>query len=297
MSAYPFIGAEKAEGGNVAKACALMEVSRSAYYEWSKQRPSRRQLADAELLVKVVEVFDASRGTYGWPRVHAALRRAGICASRKRVARLMAQAGLVGRCRRKKTRTTFSDPEAKALDLVRRVFGPGAELDRTWVGDLTYVRTWQGWLYLATVIDLASRRVVGWAMADHMRAELACDALSMALAARRPGPGLIFHSDRGGQYSSDDFTKLLKANSITQSFSRPAQCWDNAVGESWFSTLKTELVHRYAWPTRAQARQAIFEFIEVFYNRQRLHSSLGMLSPVEYEHTLTLHQQSATQAA
>lgn len=138
MSTYPLIEAEKAEGGNVAKACTLLEVSRSAYYEWSKHRPSRRQLADAELADKIAEVFDASRGTYGWPRVHAALRRGGICASRKRVARLMAQAGLVGRCRRKKTRTTFSDPEAKALDLIKRAFGPGTELDRTWVGDITY---------------------------------------------------------------------------------------------------------------------------------------------------------------
>jgi transposase InsO family protein len=297
VSAYPLIEAEKAEGGNVAKACLLLEVSRSAYYEWSKHRPSRRQLADAELMDKIGEIFDASRGTYGWPRVHAALRRAGFCASRKRVARLMAQAGLVGRCRRKKTRTTFSDSEAKALDLIKRVFGPGTELDRTWVGDITYVRTWEGWLYLASVIDLASRRVVGWAMADHMRAELACDALSMAIANRRPGPGLTFHSDRGSQYTSDDFTKLLKANHITQSFSRPAQCWDNAVAESWFSTLKNELVHRYAWPTRARARRAIFEFIEVFYNRQRLHSSLGMLSPVEYEQNLTVHQHVASQAA
>jgi putative transposase len=246
---------------------------------------------------KIHEIFEASRRTYGWPRVHVALRRVGICATRKRVARLMSHAGLVGRCQRRKTRTTFSDPGAKAIDLVKRAFEPGTELDRTWVGDITYVRTWEGWLYLATVIDLASRRVVGWAMAYHMRAELACDALSMVIAARRPRPGLTFHSDRGSQYSSEQFTKLLKDNSVTQSFSRPAQCWDNAVGESWFSTLKTELVHRYAWPTRAGARQAIFEFIEVFYNRQRLVSSLGMLSPVDYQKTITNHQQPATQAA
>jgi putative transposase len=199
VSVYPLVEAEKAEGGNVAKCCALMEVSRSAYYDWSKHRPSRRQLADAELLEKIYEVFDASRRTYGWPRVHAALRRAGTCASRKRVARLMAQAGLVGRCQRRKTRTTFPDAEAKALDLVKRAFGPGVELDRTWVGDITYVRTWEGWLYMASVIDLASRRVVGWAMADHMRAELVCDALSMAIGARRLGAGLIFRSDRGSQ--------------------------------------------------------------------------------------------------
>ncbi len=264
MSVYPFIEAEKVEGGNVAKACTLMEVSRSAFYDWHAHRPSRRQLADDELTERVRAVFDASKGTYGWPRVHRELRRQGICVSRKRVARIMRAAGLVGRCQRRKTRTTFTDPEAKALDLLKRAFGPGTvELDRVYVGDITYVATWEGWLYVATVIDLASRRVVGWAMADHMRAELVCDALSMAIAARRPGPGLIFHSDRGTQYTSAEYAQLLETNGIVQSFSRPRQCWDNAVAESWFSTLKNELIHRRAWPTRAQARRAIFEFIEV----------------------------------
>ncbi len=147
---------------------------------------------------KIHDIFEASRRTYGWPRVHAALRRAGTCAGRKRVARLMSQAGLVGRGQRRKTRTTFSGPEAKALDLVKRAFGPGTELDRTWVGDITYVRTREGCLYLASVIDLASRRVVRWAVTDHRRAELACDALSMAIAARRPRPGLIFHTTGSG---------------------------------------------------------------------------------------------------
>ena len=195
MNVYPFIEAEQAEG-HVTKACALLEVSRSAYYQWHQHRPSARQLADAELGNRIQAIFEASRGTYGWPRVHQALRREGICASGKRVARIMRQRGLIGRCLRKKTRTTVSDEDAKAADLIKRAFGPGTvEIDRVYVSDITYVWTWEGWLYLATVLDLSSRRVVGWAMADHMRASLVVDALRMALEARRPGPGLIFHSD------------------------------------------------------------------------------------------------------
>ena len=199
MSVYPFIEAEKAEqDGNVAKACELLEVSRSAFYDWHQHRPSVRQLADEALGRRVQEIFDASRGTYGWPRVHRALRDEGTHASRKRVARIMRQKGLIGRCRRRATRTTISDPETRAVDLLKRAFGPDTvELDRVYVSDITYVRTWEGWLYLATVIDLASRRVVGWSMADHMRTELVADAVRMAIAARRPEPGLIFHSDRG----------------------------------------------------------------------------------------------------
>ena len=298
MNVYPFIEAEQAEG-NVTKACALFEVSRSAYYQWHQHRPSARQLADAELGNRIQAIFEASRGTYGWPRVHQALRREGICASGKRVARIMRQRGLIGRCLRKKTRTTVSDEDAKAADLIKRAFGPGTvEIDRVYVSDITYVWTWEGWLYLATVLDLSSRRVVGWAMADHMRASLVVDALRMALEARRPGPGLIFHSDRGSQYTSGEFTALLDAHGIVQSFSRPGECWDNAVSESWFSTLKNELIHRRSWPSRDRARRAIFEYIEVFYNRQRLHSSLGYLTPVEYEqHALTIHHQTAPQAA
>ncbi len=200
MNVFPFVEAEKAEQANVAKACELLEVSRSAFYQWSKHVPSRRQLADNELGERIEEIHTGSRGTYGWPRVHQALRREAIHCSRKRVARIMRQRGLIGRCRRRWTKTTISDPEAAAVDLVKRAFGPGTvELDRIYVGDITYIWTFEGWLYLATVIDLASRRVVGWAMADHMRAELVCDALRMVIEARRPAPGLIFHSDRGTQ--------------------------------------------------------------------------------------------------
>jgi transposase InsO family protein len=287
VNAFRFIEAEKAEQGNVAAACRLLEVSRTAFYEHAKHTPSAHELEDRALAKRITAVHADSRGTYGWPRVHQALRRDGIRCSGKRVARLMRTAGLVGRCRRRWTKTTIPDPEANAVDLVKRVFGPGmVELDRIWVGDITYIRTWEGWLYLAVVIDLASRRVVGWSMADHMRAELVTDALTMALEARRPGPGLVFHSDRGTQYTSADFRTLLAANGIVQSLSRPGQCWDNAVAESWFSTLKTEWIEREALPTRRHARRRIFDFIERFFNRRRLHSSLGYRTPAEYESML-----------
>ena len=172
MNVFPFIEAEKAgQDGNVAKACCLLEVSRSAFYEWSSHKPSRRQLDDQALGERIQAIYDESRGTYGCPRVHVGLRRQGIHVGRKRVARIMRQKGLIGRCRRKWTKTTISDPDAVAVDLIKRAFGPGTvELDRIYVGDITYIWTWEGWAYLASVIDLASRRVVGWALGDHMRA-------------------------------------------------------------------------------------------------------------------------------
>jgi putative transposase len=297
VSVFPFIEAEKAERRNVAKACELLEVSRSAFYDWHHHRPSARRLADEALGERIEAIFEASRGTYGWPRVHRALRDEGVHASRKRVARIMRQQGLIGRCRRRSTRTTVTDPDTRAVDLVKRVFGPGTvELDRVYVSDITYIRTWEGWLYLATVIDLASRRVVGWSMADHMRTELVADALRMAIGARRPEPGLIFHSDRGTQYTSTEFTDLLAEHAMIQSLSRPRQCWDNAVAESFFSSLKAELIHRRSWATRAQARGAIVDYIEMFFNRRRLHSSLGYLSPADFE-ARRVHHHNAAEAA
>jgi transposase InsO family protein len=298
VSRYRFVEAEKVQGGNVAKACELLEVSRSAFYDWHQHRPSTRQMADEQLGERIQAVFDDSGGTYGWPRVHRELRRQGVHVRRARVARIMRQKGLIGRCRHRKTRTTVSDPEAAAADLIKRHFGPGTvELDRVYVGDITYISTWEGWLYLATVIDLASRRVVGWAMAEHMRAELVCDALRMAVGARRPAPGLIWHSDRGTQYTSAEFTALLADNKMVQSFSRPRQCWDNAVAESWFSTLKSELIYRHSWATRAQVRRAVTRYIEIFYNRKRLHSSLGYLSPTDYEARMFAPHRDSRQAA
>ncbi|HMC51617.1 MAG TPA: IS3 family transposase [Acidimicrobiales bacterium] len=188
MSAYPFIEAEKVEHRNATKACELLEVSRSAFYDWQEHRPCRRQLDDEALARRIEEIYAEKRRRYGWPRVHAQLRREGYHVGGKRVARIMRQRGLIGRCRRRWTKTTISDPQAAAVDLIGRVVGPGTvEIDRVYVGDITYIWTWEGWVYLATVIDLASRRVVGWSMAEHMRVELVCDALRMAIDARRPG--------------------------------------------------------------------------------------------------------------
>jgi putative transposase len=287
VNVFPFIEAEKAERRNVVKACELLEVSRSAFYEWHQHVPSARARADVELGERIQEIYDESRGTYGWPRVHRALRDAGVRVRRARVARIMRSKGLVGRCRRRWIKTTISDPDVVAVDLLKRAFGPGTvELDRVYVGDITYIRTWEGWLYLATVIDLASRRVVGWAMADHMRAELVCDALRMAIENRQPAPGAMFHSDRGTQYTSTEFRDLLAEHKMIQSLSRPRQCWDNAVAESFFASLKLECVYRQALPTRAHARRAVFDYIEVFFNRRRLHSALGYCTPAAYENNI-----------
>jgi transposase InsO family protein len=290
------IEAEKHAGGNVAKACDLLEVSRSAFYEWHAHVPTARSVSDAELTEKIRYVHAASKGTYGAPRVHKELADQGVHVGKKRVARLMVGAGLAGRCRRRTRRTTVADPETKAMNLLARTFGPaGLALDTIWAGDITYVRTWEGWAYLATVIDLASRRVVGWAIANHMESSLVCEAMRMALLVRRPGPGLMFHSDRGSQYTSDDFRQLLKEHHITQSLSRPGQCWDNSVSESWFSTYKLELVEGRSWPTIAKLKAETLLWVEGWYNRRRRHSGLNYLSPVDYERQLL--NNAATQAA
>ena len=286
MKRYRFIEAEKVA---VRRACGLLEVSPTAYYKWHQHIPSKHELKDIELAKSIAKTHGASRGTYGSPRVHHQLHQDGVHCGRKRVARLMARDRLIGRYKRQFKTTTVADPEAKLKmeDLVKRQFQPSLfNLNEVWVGDITYIRTHEGWCYLATVIDLASRRVVGFAMANHMRASLVCAAHKMATTARRPKPGLIFHSDRGSQYTSAEFRHLLAANGIVQSFSRPRQCWDNAVAESFFSTLKTELIYEDSWPTRAQVQLFIFEFIEIFYNRKRSHSSIGYCSPVAYEERL-----------
>jgi transposase InsO family protein len=290
-----FIAAEKQADRNVLKACELLLVSRSAFYDRLHDTPSVRELSDAELLEKIKAIHADSGGTYGAPRILDELREEGFHVGKKRVARLMIQAGLAGRCRRRSRRTTFADPEAKALNVLARNFGPeNLTLDTTWAGDITYVRTWEGWAYLATVIDLASRRVVGWAMADHMEASLVCDAMRMALTTRRPPPGLLFHSDRGSQYTSADFRALLGEHHVVQSLSRRAQCWDNAVSESWFGTYKLELVEGNSWPSIAKLRSATFAWIEAWYNLRRRHSTLGGVSPANYEKT---RQHVAAQAA
>jgi transposase InsO family protein len=231
-------------------------------------------------------VHQESRGRYGAPRVHAELRRRGHQHGRKRVARLMRQAGLKGRAARRWKKTTIPDPAAAArADRIRRDFTADAtNLNSRWCGDITYIRTWEGWLFLATVIDIASRRVVGYAMADHLRTELISAALANAVAARDPAPGVIFHSDRGCQYTSASFADLAGDYQVVLSLGRTGQCWDNALAESFFGSLKGELIDLEAWPTRASARRAVVEYIG-WYNGTRLHSTLSYRSPAEFEAT------------
>jgi transposase InsO family protein len=280
----PFIEAEEVAGRSVKRCCDMFEVSRAAYYQRKKHVPSPRQVSDAELVAKIREVHDDSDGTYGSPRVHKELLARDVACGRRRVRRLMVAEGLEGRCKKRWRTTTIADPAAQAgFDLIQRHFGPGEVLDARYVGDITYIATWEGWAYLATVIDLASRRVVGWTLADHMRTELVSDALEMAFAGRRPPKGAIFHSDRGCQYTSGDYRKLAKDHGIVLSLGRKGECWDNAVAESFFATIKRELIDRRPWPTVTGLRRATFDWIEGWYNTRRLHSSLGYQSPARYE--------------
>ena len=288
MTVYPFIEAEKAQQRNVKRACELLEVSRAAYYAHRANSPSARQRADEELTERIRQAHQASKGRYGAPRIHAELRRRGHRHARKRVARLMRAAGLCGRRPRRWQRTTIPDPAAAArADLIGRDFSVNAAgVNTRWCGDITYIPTWEGWLYLATVIDIASRRVVGFALAEHLRTELVADALTNAVAARDPAPGVIFHADRGCQYTSGDYATLADDLAVMLSVGRTGQCWDNALAESFFATIKRELLDTSSWPSRAAARTAIFDFIEGWYNLHRLHSSLGYRSPAEYETAL-----------
>lgn len=286
MNLYPFIEAEKTQQRNVKRACELLEVSRAACYANRADSPSTQQLVDQELTEHIRQAHQRSKGRYGAPRIHAQLRRDGHRHGRKRIARLMRAAGLHGRTPRRFKRTTIADPAAAArADLVRRDFAvDAAAVNTRWCGDITYIPTWEGWLYLATVIDIASRRIVGFAMAEHLRAELACDALTNAIAARDPAPGVIFHADRGCQYTSSDYATLAGDLEVRLSTGRTGQCWDNALAESFFASLKGECLDLQPWPTRAGARRATVDYI-AWYNGTRLHSALGYQTPDEYEST------------
>ena len=288
MTVHPFIEAEKRAGHNVKRACELLKVSRTAFYARRNGKPGLRAIHDAELTKQITTVHQRSRGTYGAPRIHAALKREGAGCGRRRVARLMRAAGLQGRHRRRRHLTTVPDPRAASRpDLVLRDFTPyPTAIDTRWCGDITYIPTDEGWLYLATVIDIASRRVVGWATADHLRTELVADALRAACRQRRPTRPVIFHSDRGCQYTSQQFAALAAQFGVRLSVGRTGQCWDNALAESFFATIKRELLGTAAWPSRAVARTAIFDFIEGWYNLHRLHSTLGYRSPADYEAAL-----------
>ena len=287
MSRFRFIRGEKV-WYPVTVLCRVLRVSHAGYYAWSRRGPSAHAQEDTVLTAQIRVVHTSSRLTYGSPRTQAALAAAGRKVGRKRVARLMRQAGLRGRTRRRvQPRTTVVDPAAlPAPNRVRRQFET-ATTNQLWVGDITYIRTAEGWLYLATLLDTCSRRIVGWAMADHLRTELALDALHMAVGQRRPRSGtLVHHTDRGCQYTARAYQTALAALGISCSMSRAGNCYDNAVAESFFATLKNELVERHAWETRQEAREAIFEWIAVFYNRQRRHSALGYRSPAAFERTL-----------
>jgi putative transposase len=293
---FRFIAATKAEH-SIQIMCRVLEVSRSGFHAWARREPSARAVADAVLSERIAEIHAESGKTYGSPRVHAELAlEDDVRVGRKRVERLMRRAGLSGMVRRRRGKTTVSAPGIRtAPDLVERDFAPTA-VNRLWCADITYIRTWDGWLYLASVMDCYSRRIVGWAIADHLRAELVVDALEMAVARRRPDAGLIHHSDQGSQYTSLVFTRRCRSVGIDVSMGSRGDCFDNAVLESFHATIKKDLIHRRSWPTQAEARTAIFNYIEAFYNRRRRHSTLGMLSPLEFENG-TLRTPGASLAA
>jgi putative transposase len=280
---FRLIDQEKAHYA-VSLLCRVLGVSRAGYYAWTKRPACQRAVQDAELTEQIRTIHERSRGTYGAPRVHAELRLDhGVQVGRKRVARLMRTAGLVGCHRRRRQGLTRRDSQAApAPDLVERAF-TAEQPDRLWTADITYVPTWSGWLYLAVVLDVFSRRVVGWAMADHLRSELVLDALDMAIWNRRPAAGLIHHSDQGCQYTSLAFGRRCQQAGITPSMGSVGDAYDNAVTESFFATLECELLDRHRFRTHTEARMAVFDYLEGFYNPRRRHSALGYLSPVDYE--------------
>jgi len=266
--------------------CRVLQVSPAGFYVWRTRAPSARAIADERLMLNVRIIHRRSRRTYGAPRVHRDLRDAGTRVGKKRVARLMQHDGLVGRRPRRRVRTTDSThPHPIAPNLLDRQFDVNGirAVNRVWASDITYVPTAEEFLYLAVVLDLASRRVVGWSMQDTLDAELTVAALQMAIARRGPAPGLLHHSDRGSQYACGDYQRLLEANGMRVSMSKRGDCWDNAVVESFFATLELELILTTKWATRDEARRAIFQFIEGWYNRERRHSTLGYRSPATYE--------------
>ena len=264
--------------------CRLLAVSRSGYYAWSKRPISGRHQRREELAVRARAVHEHSAGTYGSPRVHAALVAAGVSVCRNTVAKVMARQGIRSKLRRRSRRCTTDSRHSHPTvqNRLNRDFTAAAP-DRKWCSDITYVPTAAGWLYLAVVIDLFSRRIVGWSMASHLRVQLNADALTMALRDRRPMPGLLHHSDRGAQYAADAYQQLLTGHGIQSSMSRPGDCYDNAVAESFFKTLKAELTDDQTYDSHEQAKASIFQYIQCWYNRQRLHSTLGYLSPDSFE--------------
>jgi putative transposase len=269
---------------SICRMARLLGVSRSGYYAWSKREPSKRAIRAERIAQKISWFHGDSDEVSGAPRILADLREDGEVISRKTVAKTMRRLGLRGVCPKKWRTTTVTDAkDTYPPDAVKRQWDTG-RLNAVGIGDITYLRTWEGWLYLATVIDGCSRRVIGWAIADHMRTDLVEDALKMAIALRGDLPSAVgFHADRGTQYASDQITRFAAANAITRSMGRTGVCWDNAMAESFFATLKTEFYYRRVWPTKAGASGAVGAWIEDRYNRRRRHSSLGQISPVAFE--------------
>lgn len=284
---YHFIQAEKARYP-IAVLCRVMAVTRSGFYAWCQQPISRRGQQDQALLAQIRRCHQDSDGSYGSPRIHRDLRAQGCRSSRHRVARLMRLHGIRGICRRRATRRSRTgSSEVVAANVLQRDFtatGP----NQKWAGDITYVTTQEGWLYLAVLVDLYSRRIVGWAMGGRVTTALPHTALTMAVQQRQVESGLLHHSDRGSQYAAQDYQQQLTVWGIQCSMSRPGNCWDNAVVESFFASLKTELIYRRRFRTRQEAQTAIFAYIEGFYNQRRRHSTLGYLSPVEFERQASL---------
>jgi len=279
---FAFIESEKAEFP-IELLCEILGVSRSGFYAWRGRPESSRAREDRRLKLEIASIHSAHKGRYGSPRIQEDMLELGYAMSRKRVARLMREQELKWCRTRRFRRTTNSNHEFPiAPNVLARDFTAPAP-DRAWVGDITYIWTDEGWLYLAAILDVFSRRVVGWAASDRITTKLATDALEMALLRRQPQPGLIHHTDRGSQYASGEYRKRLDAAGITCSMSRKGNCWDNAVAESFFATLKGELADQAEWGTRNEARRDIFEFVELYYNAQRRHSTLGQLSPLAFE--------------
>ena len=263
--------------------CKFMEVSRSGYYEWLNNPGCNRDKEDMDLTCKIKNIFTEGRGNYGCRFIKKGLLKRGIVASRRRIGRLMQEADLVCKTKRKfKATTDSSHTKQVAPNILNRNFKVPA-VNYCWVGDITYIPTAEGWLYLAIVLDLFSRKIVGWSMDSNMKADLVNNAMLMALWQRKPSKGLIWHTDRGSQYCADSHLKIIKQHGVIQSMSRKGNCWDNAVAESFFHTIKTELIYQTKFKTREEAKHAIFEYIEVFYNRIRMHSANDYLSPVHYE--------------
>lgn len=279
---YRFIEANRREWP-VRLMCGVLEITPSGYYQWRGRPASRRERGREALVAAIREVHHEVKARYGSPRIHAELAARGKPCCVNTVAKLMREQGVAAKTKRKFRHTTDSNHgRPVAGNVLDRQFEPEAA-DRAWTADITSISTREGWLYLAAVEDLHSRRIVGWSMSERIDSRLVVNALEMAISQRLPGAGLVAHSDRGSQYASEHYQRVLAENGITCSMSRRANCWDNAPMESFFATLKKELVHDEDYATRREARASLFEFIEIFYNRTRRHSALGYKSPIEYE--------------